>query len=461
MIQLDTETLADQNIYTSPVTVLTHTLPASPTEHLAAALVKVSALAASVSRALMIRLLVDGQEVFNSSVLFTSDDTTNGRIRWLAVPPLPLRGGQVVTLTVQSDNSGDNDDIGIDAWLSSHDLDYILAFRAAETTPTADSPIERLKAVDAAVPGTLVADVATAVWAAGARTLTGYGTLVADVAAAAATAVWAAGARTLTGYGTLVADVAAAAATAVWAAGARTLTGYGTLVADVAAAAATAVWAAGARTLTGYGTLVADVAAAAATAVWAAGARTLTGFGTLVADVAAAAATAVWAAGARTLTGFGTLVADVAAAILSIPANKLKTNAAGQVEASNVTVLPAIFEAGDGTYTFAGATNLPFDVPQNAETAVPGQVLDGAGDPVDLSDRTVVFRVVDSAGTEVLRLTEGDGIAVAEGDDGQVTILISAADAAEAGSFKYEFWADDLLLAKGAFVVRETFGPGS
>ena len=357
MIQLDTETLADQNIYTSPVTVLTHTLPASPTEHLAAALVKVSALAASVSRALMIRLLVDGQEVFNSSVLFTSDDTTNGRIRWLAVPPLPLRGGQVVTLTVQSDNSGDNDDIGIDAWLSSHDLDYILAFRAAETTPTADSPIERLKAVDAAVPGTLVADVATAVWAAGARTLTGYGTLVADVAAAAATAVW--------------------------------------------------------------------------------------------------------AAGARTLTGFGTLVADVAAAILSIPANKLKTNAAGQVEASNVTVLPAIFEAGDGTYTFAGATNLPFDVPQNAETAVPGQVLDGAGDPVDLSDRTVVFRVVDSAGTEVLRLTEGDGIAVAEGDDGQVTILISAADAAEAGSFKYEFWADDLLLAKGAFVVRETFGPGS
>jgi hypothetical protein len=435
MIQLDTETLADQNIYTSPVTVLTHTLPASPTEHLAAALVKVSALAASVSRALMIRLLVDGQEVFNSSVLFTSDDTTNGRIRWLAVPPLPLRGGQVVTLTVQSDNSGDNDDIGIDAWLSSHDLDYILAFRAAETTPTADSPIERLKAVDAAVPGTLVADVATAVWAAGARTLTGYGTLVADVAAAAATAVWAAGARTLTGYGTLVADVAAAAATAVWAAGARTLTGYGTLVADVAAAAATAVWAAGARTLTG--------------------------FGTLVADVAAAAATAVWAAGARTLTGFGTLVADVAAAILSIPANKLKTNAAGQVEASNVTVLPAIFEAGDGTYTFAGATNLPFDVPQNAETAVPGQVLDGAGDPVDLSDRTVVFRVVDSAGTEVLRLTEGDGIAVAEGDDGQVTILISAADAAEAGSFKYEFWADDLLLAKGAFVVRETFGPGS
>jgi hypothetical protein len=155
------------------------------------------------------------------------------------------------------------------------------------------------------------------------------------------------------------------------------------------------------------------------------------------------------------------LAAATAAAILQTAGNKLKTNAAGQVEASNVTVLPATFEAGSGTYTFAGAANLAFDVPQNAETAVPGQVLDGAGDPVDLTDRTLVFRVVDSAGTEVLRLTEGAGIAVTDPDDGQIQIQISAADAADSGTFKYEFWADDLLLAKGAFVVRPTFGPGS
>ncbi len=54
----------------------------------------------------------------------------------------------------------------------------------------------------------------------------------------------------------------------VWAAGTRTLTSFGTLVADTT----TAVWAAGTRTLTSFGTLVADTAAA----VWAYGSRTLT-----------------------------------------------------------------------------------------------------------------------------------------------------------------------------------------
>lgn len=59
-------------------------------------------------------------------------------------------------------------------------------------------------------------DNATAVWASGTRTLSSFGTLVADVA----TAVWAAGARTLTSFGSLVADTA----TAVWAAATRALT---------------------------------------------------------------------------------------------------------------------------------------------------------------------------------------------------------------------------------------------
>lgn len=91
------------------------------------------------------------------------------------------------------------------------------------------------------------------VWASGTRTLTSFGTLVADTV----TAVWASGTRTLTSFGTLVADVA----TAVWAAGTRTLTTFGTLVADVA----TAVWAALSRTLTSG---AAPSAAAVADAVW-------------------------------------------------------------------------------------------------------------------------------------------------------------------------------------------------
>jgi hypothetical protein len=60
-------------------------------------------------------------------------------------------------------------------------------------------------------------------------------------------------------------DIAAAA---VWAAGTRTLTSFGSLVADIA----TAVWGAGSRVLTGFGTLAADAAAA----VWASVTRSLT-----------------------------------------------------------------------------------------------------------------------------------------------------------------------------------------
>ena len=84
-----------------------------------------------------------------------------------------------------------------------------------------------------------------------------------------------------------------AIATAVWAVGTRTLTSFGTLVADTASA----VWASGTRTLTSFGTLVTDIA----TAVWGAGTRTLTSFGTVVVDTASA----VWSAVTRTLTGIG------------------------------------------------------------------------------------------------------------------------------------------------------------
>ena len=66
-------------------------------------------------------------------------------------------------------------------------------------------------------------------------------------AAAITTAVWAAGARTLTSYGTLVADTA----TAVWAYATRTLSSFGTLAADV--------WASATRTLTQSAAQVAAV----------------------------------------------------------------------------------------------------------------------------------------------------------------------------------------------------------
>lgn len=136
--------------------------------------------------------------------------------------------------------------------------------------------------------GSLVADTATAVWSAGTRTLSSFGTLATDAAAA----VWAYATRILTAGTNISIPSASDNATATWAAETRTLSSFGTLVSDVA----TAVWAAGTRTLSSFGTLVSDIA----TAVWAASTRTLTSGGG-----GGATAQEVWEYGSRTLTGSG------------------------------------------------------------------------------------------------------------------------------------------------------------
>lgn len=122
--------------------------------------------------------------------------------------------------------------------------------------------------------------------------------------------VWAVGARTLTGFGTLVADI--------WAYATRTLTAFAFSVTvgtnndktgyGLSAAAVQAIWDALTSALTTVGSigkrLADDVDATissrsshTAADVWSAGTRTLTSFGTLVADI--------WSNGTRTLTSLG------------------------------------------------------------------------------------------------------------------------------------------------------------
>ena len=99
-----------------------------------------------------------------------------------------------------------------------------------DSTTNADIIAKALKSRDvsgtSAVSGSVYDDVmdnidnvASDVWAYSSRTLTAFGTLVADIA----TAVWGATSRTLSSFGTLVADVASA----VWGATTRTLSAFG------------------------------------------------------------------------------------------------------------------------------------------------------------------------------------------------------------------------------------------
>jgi hypothetical protein len=137
-----------------------------------------------------------------------------------------------------------------------------------------------------------------------------------DFAQAAADKVWATTARTLTSFGTLIADI--------WGYSTRTLSAFSTTLAlsvwDVLESAIATASSIGLKLKTNLdatvssrstfaGGAVASVTAdvgitqAGADKVWGSAARTLTSFGTVVADI--------WAYATRTLTNFGTLAADV------------------------------------------------------------------------------------------------------------------------------------------------------
>lgn len=138
------------------------------------------------------------------------------------------------------------------------------AYDPAKTAAQAGNQMDLVNAPNA----TALTAIGLAVWSATSRTLSSFGTLVADVAAA----VWGAGTRTLTAGTNIVlaknvgitglndisagaqmdlvdapnANALTAIGNAVWAVTTRTLSGFGSLVADTA----TAVWGAGTKILT-------------------------------------------------------------------------------------------------------------------------------------------------------------------------------------------------------------------
>ena len=156
---------------------------------------------------------------------------------------------------------------------------------AANVRTEMDANSTKLANLDAAV-STRSSHTAADVWAVGTRTLTGFGTLVADIA----TAVWGAATRTLSAFAFTV-DTNANATETTIAAGTAAIYARTDVATSTRSSHSVAdIWAAGTRSLTTFGTLVADIA----TAVWAAGARTLTAFGFSTGASAADVADAVW-----------------------------------------------------------------------------------------------------------------------------------------------------------------------
>lgn len=165
--------------------------------------------------------------------------------------------------------------------------------------------------------------LAAAVWVATGRTLTSFGTLVADTA----TAVWGAATRTLSafGFGSTVAvavvdQTLSGHTTAGTVGGALNSASSAGDPWNTALPGAYAGGTAGSIVGTNLDATVSSRSSHTAADIWAVGTRTLTSFGTLVAD----AATAVWASVTRTMTAFAFTVST--ASDSNVTAIKAKTD---------------------------------------------------------------------------------------------------------------------------------------
>jgi hypothetical protein len=296
------------------------------------------------------------------------------------------------------------------------------------------------------------------VWAVGTRTLSAFSFAV-DISAASVTAVWDKATSALTTSGSIgkwildkldvvVSTRSSHTAADVWTSGTRSLTSFGSLVADTAAA----VWAAVSRTLTAFAftpTLDSayDPAKTAAQAgdamaltsgerttltgvIWAAltsGLTTVGSIGKLLVDNVNAtissrsshSAADVWAVGTRTLTGFGTLVSDIWAAVTDSAGVTTLLSRLTSGRAANLDNLDA---AVSSRSTYAGADT-------SGTTTLLGRIASALTitvGKVDVNDKTG-FALTSAYDPAKIASQAGDAMALTSGERTTLTAAIWAA----------------------------------
>jgi hypothetical protein len=152
MIALETKTVTSTNLYTVGSSVAFAALPASPSQHRIFVRIRITDnINAASSRTVEVTLMdILGEiDYSNGTRYIPTGGTPVDCPAEFYVGPAVIQGGTQVSVIVGlSDNSADTD-ITLVYTLFSDDLEYYLAYRAAETTPTADSPIDRIKDVSA------------------------------------------------------------------------------------------------------------------------------------------------------------------------------------------------------------------------------------------------------------------------------------------------------------------------
>lgn len=266
------------------------------------------------------------------------------------------------------------------------------------------------------------------------NSLTAFVTSV-EISAASVTAVWAAGTRSLTTFGTLVADI--------WANATRTLSAFAFSVTvganndktgyTLSSAGIQAIW---------------DALTSALTTVGSAGKLLVDNLNATVSSRSSHAAADIWAVGTRTLTSFGTLVADIWASVADSPGvttllSRLSAARAGYLDNLNnivANIWAAVADSSGVTTLLARLTNTRATNLDNLDAAVSSRSSHSAADTWAVGTRTLTSfgtLVADiwSAGTRSLTTfgTLVSDIWASVTDSSGVTTLLSRLSAARAG----------------------------
>jgi hypothetical protein len=123
----------------------------------------------------------------------------------------------------------------------------------------------------------------------------------------------------------------------------------------------------------------------------------------------------------------------------------------------SLTVTPVTATVDQQTFTTQGGSIIDFEAAQHTSAALPFTVVDGDGEAVDLSGKTLQFVVFDSNGAVQWYLeTGGSGIVVSGDDNNVASVTYSSTNTASDGRFKYVFrnTTDDTVYASGEFRIK-------
>ena len=151
MILLDTTAAEGQDLYTgSGATIVLGELPANPSWHLVRLHVALTGLEGDVTRTLTVVVNDANTDYFYARLAVEIDHGDSSDVSSFDLGPFAVLAADGINVRISSPASGD-DDADVTIRTFSEDPEYYLAWRAAEGSPTASSPIERIKTVDDAI----------------------------------------------------------------------------------------------------------------------------------------------------------------------------------------------------------------------------------------------------------------------------------------------------------------------